>query len=126
MHWIINFDNNKGPKRVNQACVGVKSKIYSFGGYSKETTTQFLKTKTPIDINCLNIQTLEWTQIPTVSNTNDPQYDQTPYFRYGHTCVNHNDIIYIWGGRADWTDLLCNNVFSYNPCKFNFQLLFIN
>ena len=49
------------------------------------------------------------------------RYLITPYFRYGHTCVTYKDIIYLWGGRADWTNSLCNILFAYNPNKHTWK-----
>jgi hypothetical protein len=102
MHWIINFGDGKSPCRVNQASAVVGLHIYSFGGYCQQTAVIELKKKNPIDVNCLNTITMKWTKRPQPVEK-DIQYLYTPYFRYGHTCVAHNDLIYLWGGRADWT-----------------------
>ena len=45
------------------------------------------------------------------------QLHYTPYFRYGHTCVTYSDMVYLWGGRADWTNSLCNLLYCYNPSE---------
>lgn len=60
--------------------------------------------------------TFKWTKRP-VTQRNSEQYLQTPYFRYGHTCVyySEHELIYLWGGRSDFTPYLCNNLFSYDP-----------
>ena len=47
--------------------------------------------------------------------TDQPEYNNTPYFRYGHTCVTYEGMIYLWGGRADWTNHLCNQIYLYDP-----------
>jgi hypothetical protein len=102
MHWVINFGDGKSPCRVNQASAVVGMNIYSFGGYCQQTAVAELKKKNPIDVNCLNTITLKWTK-RSKPLENEIQYLYTPYFRYGHTCVAYNDLIYLWGGRADWT-----------------------
>lgn len=114
MHWIVNFDNGKSPCRVNQAASAVGKYIYSFGGYCQQSTVNDLKFYTPIDVYALNTITFKWRRRPR-PHVKDQQYLLTPYFRYGHTCVTYNDKIYLWGGRADWTNSLCNTLFAYNP-----------
>jgi hypothetical protein len=100
MNWIINFENGKSPCRVNQAATPVGPFIYSFGGYCQQTTVSELKCYSPIDVHVLNTITFEWHKRPK-PQIKDPQYQVTPYFRYGHTCVTYNDLIYLWGGRAE-------------------------
>lgn len=114
MRWIVNFNNEKSPCRVNQAASSVGKFIYSFGGYCQKTTVNDLKFYSPIDVYVLNTINFKWTKRPR-PQLRDPQYLLTPYFRYCHTCVTYNDKIYLWGGRADWTNSLCNVLFSYNP-----------
>ncbi len=106
MHWIFNFGDGKSPCRVNQASAVVGACIFSFGGYCQQTAVAELKKKSPIDVNCLNTVTFKWTKRPAVassSSSSSGDSDVTPYFRYGHTCVTYNGLIYLWGGRADWT-----------------------
>ena len=114
MHWILNFDNGKSPCRVNQAASQSGQFIYSFGGFCQQSTINDLKFYTPIDVHVLNTTTLKWYKRPK-PQLKDQQYVVTPYFRYGHTCVTYSDKIYLWGGRADWTNSLCNTLFSYKP-----------
>ena len=42
----------------------------------------------------------------------DPQ-TITPYQRYGHTAVAHDDCAYIWGGRND-KDGACNVLYRFD------------
>jgi hypothetical protein len=114
MHWVLNYKNGKSPARVNHAAASVGCFIYSFGGYCEQASIFDLKNETPIDVHQLNTLNLKWTKRPLPS-PDTPQYKATPYFRYGHTCVNYADLIYLWGGRADWTNSLCNNLFEYEP-----------
>ncbi len=116
MHWITNFENGKSPCRVNQAAVAVGQFIYSFGGFCQQTTVNDLRFYSPIDVHVLNTLTLKWHSRPR-PKLKDQQYLLTPYFRYGHTCVTYNGKIYLWGGRAEWTNVLCNNLFVYKPNK---------
>lgn len=120
MYWALNYQNSKSPARVNHASVGVGDFIYLFGGYCENKNCgdmAELKEPSPIDCFVLNTSTLEWLKRPLPSK-DSPQYEQTPYFRYGHTCVNYKNSIVLWGGRADWNNFQgCNIVFSYDPSK---------
>lgn len=118
MHWILNYKNGKSPARVNHASCAVGIFIYSFGGYCEQVSVYELKHQTPIDCFRLNTTTLKWTKRP-LPQLETAQYTETPYFRYGHTCVAYDEFIYLWGGRADWTNNLCNNLYKYNPSIIN-------
>lgn len=113
MHWVLNFKNGKSPARVNHASASVGNYIYSFGGYCEQLSFYELKHSTPIDVYQLNTITLKWKKRP-IPNNESEQFALTPYFRYGHTCVNYQDFVYLWGGRADWTNNLCNNLYKYD------------
>ena len=117
MHWIYNFENGKSPCRVNHAATAVGSNIYLFGGYCQQKTIVELKFYSPIDVHVLNTLSFKWTKQPKPLHPFDQQYLLTPFFRYGHTCVTYNNLIYLWGGRADWNFSLCNILFVYNPSK---------
>ena len=52
---------------------------------------------------------------------NDPQNDQIPYQRYGHTAVTYEDKVIIWGGRNDRS--ACNQLFSFDTSIY--KLLYI-
>jgi hypothetical protein len=119
MRWVVNFKNGKGPCRVNQASAVVGQCVYSFGGYCQQLSFTELKHRSPIDVHVLNTLTLRWTKRPVPDRPDHPQFALTPYFRYGHTCVSHRDLIYLWGGRTDWTNNLCNTLFVYNPRNLN-------
>ena len=118
MHFLIETPfkkiKNQSPCRVNQASTVVDNLIYSFGGYCQQTTVFELKHKSPIDVHVLNTLTFKWHKRP-VPKENEPEYTRTPYFRYGHTCVTYEGRIYLWGGRADWTNHLCNQIYVYEP-----------
>lgn len=116
MHWVFNFDNGRSPCRVNHASAAVGPAIFSFGGYCQQLKLKALKEKTPIEVHVLNTLTCKWTK-RTEPKPGDAQYDLTPYFRYGHTCVTYEHMIYLFGGRADWPDGLDNQVYQYNPSK---------
>lgn len=116
MHWIANFENGKSPCRVNQAAAAVGQFIYSFGGYCQHQTVNDLKFYSPIDVYVLNTLSFKWSKRPR-PKIKEQQYLLTPYFRYGHTCCVYNGFIYLWGGRADWTNSLCNTLYSYDPNK---------
>ena len=95
MHWIINFGNGKSPCRVNQAASEVGDFIYTFGGYCQQTTVNDLKYCTPIDVYVLNTITLKWSKRQR-PKAQEPQYQLTPYFRYGHTCVTYKNKVYFY------------------------------
>lgn len=116
MHWILNFSNEKSPCRVNHATVAYEHYIFSFGGYCQQSTFFELKLKNPIDVHVLNTINFKWCKRP-IPLESDSQFTQTPYFRYGHTCVLHDGLIYLWGGRSDWTNNLCNSLYSYDPSR---------
>ena len=67
-------------------------------------------------MHVLNTLTLKWysRQRPKLK---EQQYLLTPYFRYGHTCVTYHGKIYLWGGRAEWSNVLCNTLYIYKPNK---------
>ncbi|CAF1059137.1 unnamed protein product [Brachionus calyciflorus] len=125
MHWVLNLGQGKSPCRVNHASVSVGEYIYSFGGYSQQSTSTELKSRNPIDVHVLDTITLKWIKRSLPKET-DSQYEQTPYFRYGHTCVQHKNLIYLWGGRSDWTNNLCNNLFKYDPSNHLWTIVEIN
>ena len=60
--------------------------------------------------------TLKWTKRPIPELSSD-QFNETPFFRYGHTCVYYEEhkLVYLWGGRSDFQLALCNKLFTYNP-----------
>jgi hypothetical protein len=118
MRWILNYQNGKGPCRVNQASAVVGVCIYSFGGYCQHVANNELKRHSPIDVHVLNTLTFKWTKRPVPASPHDPQYAVTPYFRYGHTCAVHDDKVYLWGGRTDWTNILSNTLYCYDPRIF--------
>ena len=122
---MINYKNGKSPCRVNQASAVIGVCIYSFGGYCQQISFKELKNKSPIDVHVLNTTTFKWHKRP-VPNVDDPQHEKTPYFRYGHTCVSHSGFIYLWGGRTDWTNNLCNILYQYNPSNFKVLYILIN
>lgn len=122
MHWLINLGQGHGPCRVNHACVSVGYYIYSFGGYSSKIIKEILKSPNPIDVYVLNTIFLKWSK-RALPDKSDSQYGQTPYFRYGHTCVEYNNFIYLWGGRSDWTNDLCNNLYEYEPKAHKWKLV---
>lgn len=125
MHWVINFNDGKSPCRVNQASAVIGFEIFSFGGYCQQTAVTELKKKHPIDVNCLNTITYKWTR-RAYPQQDDIQYLYTPYFRYGHICVAYNNLVYLWGGRADWTNLLCNLLYCYNPKNHKWHIVETN
>lgn len=122
MYWALNYENSKCPARVNHASVSVGSYIYLFGGYCenrKGGDVAELREPSPIDCFEFNTFTHKWNKRPAPAK-DSPQYEQTPYFRYGHTCVNYKNSVILWGGRADWNTFQgCNTVFSYDPSKYN-------
>lgn len=124
MSWVLNYKNGKSPCRVNQASALVGCCIYSFGGYCQQISFTELKNCSPIDVHVLNTNTFHWTKRP-VPKPRDEQYSKTPYFRYGHTCVSYSNKIYLWGGRSDWTNNLCNILYSYDPSMFINQIKMI-
>ncbi len=71
--------------------------------------------------------TFEWTLRP-IPNDDDDQYTFTPYFRYGHTVVTYepHGLIYLYGGRADWTDNLSADLYSYSPREHEWSILKTN
>ncbi|CAF2252329.1 unnamed protein product [Rotaria magnacalcarata] len=108
MHWIQCTEN--GPRRVNHAAGALDDFIYSFGGYSN---TEDYTRVTAIDINVLNIHTLKWYLLPKPKII-DPQYNLTPFSRYGHTIVVYKRKFYLWGGRNDHP-VPCNRLFCFDP-----------
>jgi N-acetylneuraminic acid mutarotase len=97
----------------------VDEQIYLFGGYCHELTKFELSYRYPIDVHVFNSQTLAWTKRP-VPTKDDPQFNFTPFFRYGHTCVTYKDRIYLWGGRSHWSHSLDTNLYVYYPSIKNF------
>ena len=128
MRWILNYKNGKSPCRVNQASTVLGESIYSFGGYCQQISFTELKHPNPIDVHVFNTHTLKWKKRP-LPTKDSPQYSQTPYFRYGHACVTYKEFIYLWGGRSDFTNNLCNTLFCYEPSnesKFILNFPYLN
>lgn len=125
MHWVLNLGQGHGPCRVNHACVSIGYFIYSFGGYSSKSIKEALRNPSPIDVHVLNTIILKWSK-RAIPNKSDPQYQHTPYFRYGHTCVEYNKLIYLWGGRSDWTNDLCSNLYEYEPRTHLWRVVSVN
>ncbi|CAF4532403.1 unnamed protein product [Rotaria sp. Silwood2] len=120
MYWIQCIEN--GPCRVNHAAGALDDFIYSFGGYShKEDYTRV----TPIDIHIFNIllDTLKWYLLPK-PQLNDPQYNLTPFSRYGHTIVVYKRKFYLWGGRNDHP-VACNRLFCFDPKSCQWSIISI-
>ncbi|XP_049939658.1 kelch domain-containing protein 3 isoform X1 [Schistocerca serialis cubense] len=107
MYWTVHLEG--GPRRVNHAAVVVLDKIYSFGGYC---TGENYQRKRPMDVHILNTGNYRWHALPT-PEYNDVTKITVPYQRYGHTAVEHEQKIYIWGGRND--EAACNRLFCFNP-----------
>ncbi|XP_038075692.1 kelch domain-containing protein 3-like [Patiria miniata] len=105
-HWTVHLDG--GPRRVNHAAALVGSQIYLFGGYCTGGDYHAL---IPIDVYVLDTVLLRWKKLPCASKEEITKC--VPYLRYGHSVVNYEGTIYLWGGRND-NHGACNNVFSYD------------
>ena len=64
---------------------------------------------------------LRWKLLP-LATEHDPEYDNIPYQRYGHSAVAYEDSAYIWGGRND-SDGACNTLFQYDTGNRYFQTM---
>lgn len=96
------------PKRVNHASAATgDGKIWSFGGYC---TGEDYSLSRPIEIHLLDTSLMVWKDV--VYDTSDfPQ--SVPHQRYGHTVLEYDDRIYLWGGRND--EGACNRLFIFDP-----------
>uniref|UniRef100_A0A023F194 Kelch domain-containing protein 3 n=1 Tax=Triatoma infestans TaxID=30076 RepID=A0A023F194_TRIIF len=108
MYWTTHLKT--GPRRVNHAAAAVGETIYTFGGYCTEEILVY-RVKEPIDVHVLNINCLEWHQLPR-PKIDSQQYAVTPFQRYGHTAVAFGKNIFIWGGRND--ESACNRLFCFD------------
>ncbi|XP_071799387.1 kelch domain-containing protein 3-like [Asterias amurensis] len=106
-HWTVHLDG--GPRRVNHAAALVGGHIFLFGGYCTGGNYSSL---VPIDVYVLNTVQLRWTKLP---NASDEEFTKklVPYLRYGHSVVNYNELVYLWGGRNDNYGA-CREVFCYD------------
>lgn len=114
--WTVHLEG--GPRRVNHAAVAVEDTIYSFGGYC---TGEDYDTTRPMDVHILYTVSLRWKLLPMVSE-HDPEYDNIPYQRYGHSAVAFEDRAYIWGGRND-SDGACNTLFQYDTDRKKWSVI---
>ena len=118
MYWTHNFNESKSPCRVNQGSASIDHHIYSFGGYCQQKKFTELKNRSPIDVNILNTITFKWRALERPTREDDEQYAKTPYYRYGHSCVAYDRAIYLFGGRADWSNNLDNELYKFDPSNF--------
>uniref|UniRef100_A0A131Y4P2 Kelch domain-containing protein 3 n=1 Tax=Ixodes ricinus TaxID=34613 RepID=A0A131Y4P2_IXORI len=100
--WTVRLEG--GPRRVNHAAVAIHGRVYSFGGYC---TGEDYNTRKPIDVHVLNTVSLRWTLVPC-----QPNLEDVPFQRYGHTVVAYGDHAYLWGGRND--DGACNILYCFD------------
>lgn len=94
---------------MNHASAAVDELIFSFGGYC---TGEDYEAKKPIEVHCLNTNTLTWCQVRYTYHKNQ---EDIPFNRYGHTVVADGDTVYLWGGRND--DSACKVLFAFNCYK---------
>ncbi|XP_022094720.1 kelch domain-containing protein 3-like [Acanthaster planci] len=106
-HWTVHLDG--GPRRVNHAAALVGNWIYMFGGYCTGGDYHSL---IPIDVYALDTVLLRWRKLPIASGEETSQ-KLVPYLRYGHSVVNYEGKVYLWGGRNDNYGA-CNKVFCYD------------
>ena len=91
-----------GPKRVHHAAVAVRNQLYSFGGCDGGTSN----TMDQMDVHVFNTVSLCWRKLPPVTSGRGQRHLEVPSRRHGHTAVLIEDIIYIWGGRYPYCNVL--------------------
>lgn len=94
--WTNHLDG--GPRRVNHAATSVDDFIFTFGGYCSGGD---YASERPIDGFAFNTNSLKWTILPPYKEDTEAVLRHTPYMRYGHSVVTHQDKVYLWGGRND-------------------------
>jgi len=67
--------------------------------------------------HCDSLVSYRWNVLP-LPESGDPQYEEAPYHRYGHTAVAWSDRAYIFGGRNDRNGA-CNVLHCFDPCEYN-------
>ncbi|XP_071832428.1 kelch domain-containing protein 3-like isoform X2 [Apostichopus japonicus] len=94
--WTNHLDG--GPRRVNHAATSVGDFIFTFGGYCSGGD---YASERPIDGFAFNTNSLRWTTLPPYMEDTEAVLRHTPYMRYGHSVITHNEKIFLWGGRND-------------------------
>lgn len=99
IHWTIHLKG--GLKECYHAAVVVRHKLYTFGGICS------LIISDPIEVHIFNTVSLRWRKV-TNGRGNGPI--EVPSGRYGHTAVLVEEIVYIWGGRYPY----CNVLYAFD------------
>uniref|UniRef100_A0A0R3S6B6 Kelch-like protein 10 n=1 Tax=Elaeophora elaphi TaxID=1147741 RepID=A0A0R3S6B6_9BILA len=124
--WIVRLQG--GPRRSNQAAVAIGHKIYTFGlrrCFFDDSDDQ------PIEgfgVHVLNTVDYRWKPLPTTPVELDPgeefidgkgiaykPYGEMPSRRIGHTVVEYEGLIYMWGGYCPISDGLCSKMYCFHP-----------
>jgi hypothetical protein len=69
---------------------------------------------TTVTISSFYLDLLKWIRLETA--TDDDDYENIPYMRYGHTVSAVGDMIYLFGGRNEQYGA-CNILYCFDTSK---------
>ena len=117
MYWTHKVEG--GPRRVNHAAVAVGEYVFSFGGYC--TGENFRDEDLFMPVYVLNTTTLRWRKILPPEGDDEAAHEADlnwPSERYGHSAVEYQGKVFIFGGRNDNQASNAVHVFDTSTMSF--------